>query len=830
MLSDHFFSPFGALRVKTLARAVALAVASAAVTGALAQVTPAAEEAAPRAKDDTIRLGTITIIGKGDKLGAGQILNEDATKGRSTVTKDATEKDRATGNSYQALSILPGINTYNHDATGLFGGGLTIRGFGADQIGFTINGVPVNDSGSYSVFPQEYTDQENTCTQSVAQGNPDIESPHVGATGGGVTVTSCDPEEKRRFRVSQTLGQLNLSRSFVRFDSGRFANNMVKTFISYSHSQADKWKGAGGAKRDHIDAAFSLDLSPDNRILGSVMYNKAVNNNYQTLSLAQLGTLGYYADYSPTFTPGHLTPVGGVRQAETGPLSPQQFYKLALNPFENAIVSLSGSFKIAENTFLKVQPYYWYGYGTGGVQQRALSETAFLNTTTGRYGAGRDLNGDGDTLDTIIVANSSVTKTNRPGVTTEVSHLLGNHQLKLGFWYERAEHKQTGPAVGVDANGNPVDQWLRNGRILNPNGSEYNSRNWLTISPSYQLYASDSFSFMNDRGLLTVGFRAPQITRKFTNFAGEGGTALTPGNHPINYQIEKKFSEVLPQIGVRFNLDREQQVFMNVGKNFRAPPNFAFAPTNGNVTITNGVAVLTGDIKAETAINTDIGYRLQNKAVTFSATVFNTDFKDRQATAFDPNTLRSTYNNAGKARTRGIELEAGTVPINGWSMYGSLTLQKSKVLNDIRVGLPIINPQLPPPSTLLPTTGKQFALTPQMLAGLSLQYAEGPFYARVKAKKTGRQYATLMNDEEVPSYTTADFDAGYKFADFMFIKSPQLRLNISNLGNTKYRNPSSGISLNGKDVVRPEGTLRAGNVFYYLGSPRFFSVTLSADF
>ena len=813
MRSDHLLSSVCGLSVKALARAVSLAVASAAVTGALAQATPAAEDAAPRAKDDTVRLGTITIIGKGDKLGAGQILNEDAVKGRSTVTKDATEKDRATGNSYQALSILPGINTYNHDATGLFGGGLTIRGFGADQIGFTINGVPVNDSGSYSVFPQEYTDQENTCTQSVAQGNPDIESPHVGATGGGVTVTSCDPEEKRRFRVSQTLGQLKLSRSYVRVDSGRFANNMVKTFISYSHSQADKWKGAGGAKRDHIDAAFSLDLSPDNRILGSVMYNKAVNNNYQTLSLAQLGTLGYYADYSPTFTPGHLTPVRGSAQVETGPLRPQEFYKLALNPFENAIVSLSGSFKIAENTFIKVQPYLWYGYGTGGVQQRAQREFEFLNTTTGVRNATVDLNGDGDVLDTIIVANSSVTKTNRPGITTEVSHLIGNHQLKVGLWYERAEHKQTGPMVGVDANGNPVDQWLRDGRILRPDGSEFNSRNWVTISPSYQLYGSDSFSFMNDRGLLTLGVRAPQITRKFSNIGNEGGSTV---NFTRNYTIEKKFSEVLPQIGVRFNLDREQQVFMNVGKNFRAPPNFAFAPTNGNVSIVNGVAVLTGDIKAETAINTDIGYRLQNKAVTFSATVFNTDFKDRQATAFDPNTLRSIYTNAGKARTRGIEIEAGTVPINGWSMYGSLTVQKSKVLNDIRASA----------TQVLPTTGKEFALTPTMLAGLSLQYSNGPIYARVKAKRTGRQYATLMNDEEVPSYTTADFDAGYKFSDFMFIKSPLLRLNVSNLGNTKYRNPSSGFILNAK----PVGTLNAGNVFYYLGSPRFFSVTLSADF
>lgn len=811
-----------------LARAVALALAGTAVSTAFAQATPApaaaaTEEAAPRAKDDAVRLGTITIVGQGDKLGAGQILNEDTVKGRSTVTKDATEKDRATGNSYQALSILPGVNTFNHDGTGLFGGGLNVRGFDATQLGFTINGVPVNDSGSYSVFPQEYVDMENICTQQISQGNPDVESPHVGATGGSVNIVSCDPEEKRRLRVAQTIGQLSLSRTFVRIDSGRFANNMMKTFVSASHTQADKWKGSGGAKRDHFDAAFSLDLSPDNRILGSIMYNKAVNNNIQTFSLAQMATLAgqginpYYADYSPTFTPGHLTPVRGTAQVETGPRSPQQFYKLALNPFENAIMSLSGSFRIAENTYLKVQPYMWYGYGTGGVQQRAQSETGFLNTTTGRMGAAVDLNGDGDTLDTVIVANSSVTKTNRPGVTAEINHTFGNHQLKLGFWYERAQHKQTGPMVAVDANGNPADQWLRDGRILRPDGSEFNSRNWLTISPAYQAYFSDQFSFMNDRGLLQFGARALNITRKFTNFANEGGSTV---NFNSQYSVEKKFSDVLPQIGVRFNLDREQQVFANIGKNFRAPPNFAYAPTNGNVTITNGVAVLTGDIKPETSITTDLGYRYQSKAITFSATAFNVDFTDRQANAFDPNSLKTIYTNAGKARTRGVEMELGTVPVNGWSAYGSLTLQKSKVLNDLRNSALIT----------LPTSGKQFALTPTMLAGLSLQYSNGPLYARVKAKKTGRQYATLMNDEEVPSYMTADFDAGYKFGDFAFVKNSLVRLNISNIGNTKYRNPSSGTVLNGQPVVTSGGTQAAGSVFYYLGAPRFTSITLSADF
>ena len=91
-------SPFMRLNRSALSLAIALALSSA----ALAQTTPAnADEEAPRAKDDAVRLGTITVTGTGDKLGAGQMLNEDAVKGRSTVTKAATEKDRTTGNPYQ---------------------------------------------------------------------------------------------------------------------------------------------------------------------------------------------------------------------------------------------------------------------------------------------------------------------------------------------------------------------------------------------------------------------------------------------------------------------------------------------------------------------------------------------------------------------------------------------------------------------------------------------------------------------------------------------------------------------------------------------------------
>jgi iron complex outermembrane receptor protein len=796
-------------KLSFLAKSVCLALLAATASASFAQASKVSEDgAAPVPKDDGVRLGTITIVGSGDRLGAGEMLQEDAFKGRSTVTRASTERNLPTGNFYQAMNLLPGMNSFSYDATGLFGGGLTVRGFNSDQLGVTINGVPINDSGNFAVYPMEYTDQENLCLQSIAQGNPDIESPHVGATGGSVSLITCDPEEKKRFRVAQTVGGLNLSRTFVRADTGRFANESAKAFVSYSHSEVDKWKGLGSANREHFDAGFSLDLSPDNKIVGSVLYNRAVNNNFLSLSLPQLNANGYRYDYATVFSPGKL-PGGAGAQRETGP-SPQ-YFQLSLNPFENMIASVSGSFKISPVVSLKVQPYFWYGYGTGGNQQRAQSESAFLNTSTRASTAAVDLNRDGDTLDTILIASSNVTRTMRPGVTSEFKFDLGAHQIRTGVWYERAEHRQTGPGVAITADGRSSDVWLRDGKITRPDGSLFQTRDWLTVSPAYQLYASDVFGFQGEKGELSVGVRAPHITREFTNYPSEAG-----GNSLNGYTFEKTFSEVLPQVGMRYNLTPSDQLFVNVGKNFRAPPNFALAPTNNAMVFVNGVPQLLGSVVAETSIMTDLGYRLQTKAFSLSATGFMVDYKNRQANAYDPILDKSIYTNAGDVSNRGIEAELGTTPVNGFSAYVSFTSQKSEVKNDL----------VPGKGQLLPTKGKQYPLTPETMVGLALQYSSGPFYGRLRVKQTGKQFATLVNDEEVPSYTVGGLDVGYLLGDLGFARNAQIRMNVNNLGNSKYRNPSSGTVLNASAV----GGVNAGTVFYYLGAPRLISFTLSSDF
>jgi iron complex outermembrane receptor protein len=71
---------------------------------------------------------------------------------------------------------------------------------------------------------------------------------------------------------------------------------------------------------------------------------------------------------------------------------------------------------------------------------------------------------------------------------------------------------------------------------------------------------------------------------------------------------------------------------------------------------------------------------------------------------------------------------------------------------------------------------------------------------------------------------------GYKLPATAFFKSPEVRLNVDNLTNTEYKriNSPSGSSFTARAL--PLGALAGSNPSYFIGAPRFASVTLRSDF
>lgn len=761
------------------------------------------------AAEDSTDVGRILV--ESDAPGNGLMIQEETPKARSTVTSAAIERKNPMNNVFQVIELLPGINTYSRDATGLFGGGLRMRGFNSDQLGVTIDGVPINDAGDFSVYPTELSDIENLAEIFITQGSTDTDAPHIGATGGNIGMVTSSPTDRSRIRARQTFGSNNAWRTFVRADTGHLADDRLKALISYSKSEADKWKGEGGAKREHVDFKGVLNLAPGDSITAGLLWNKMLNNNLRTLTLAQVNTLGRNADFGAV-APQHLAGVNGTAQTESAPAN--GYYGFNLNPFENYIATLKGNFQITPALRLDVEPYYWYGYGTGGSQLATLAES---NSPSKLGGGIRDINGDGDTLDKVMIYSSSVTETHRPGVTIRLSAQLDNHSLVAGYWYERAHHHLTRPGVLFDNAGNSADIWLQNSAnyLLRQDGTPFQSRDWLMANTASSLFLQDSVGLMNDRLKLLLGVRNSGIKRGFTNNANDaaGGGAT--------YNIQQSYDKTLPSFGARYQLSNERQVFFNVAKNFKAPSAGIFAGLVNGGNYVNGV--LTGytlkpvNVTAETATNWDLGYRYAGKEISFSGSLYYIDFKNRIAAAYDPVNNENTNYNVGDSTTKGFELESAWRFQPQWSVYGSLTYTLSRINQDLQTGA----------NSYEATAGKQFPDTPNWMAGAALQYRDGPWSANLSAKYTGQRYATLVNDESTGGFTLVNFDAGYRLPSTAFFRDPMLRFNVYNLFNTGYLylNASSGSSFTNR-AVGAGGSAPS----YYVGAPRAFSVMLGSDF
>jgi len=770
------------------------------------------------AAEDAIEVGRIVV--DGDLPGNGLIAPEETPKARSSVTRAAIEQKSSLNNSFQAISLLPGINTYSNDATGLFGGNLRMRGFNSDQVGITVDGAPVNDAGNFAVYPPELVDIENLEEIFITQGSTDNDAPHVGSVGGNIGLVTSNPVDQRRFRAQQTLGSDQARRTYLRADTGYLGDNRFKAFVSYSNSEADKWKGKGKADREHVDLKAILNLAPGSSISGGLLWNRMYNHNLRTLTKDQIDVLGRDADFG-TVAPQHLAAGAGAQNEAsqynninnaTAASAGYLYYGLNVNPFENYIATLKGNFQLTPTLRLDVEPYYWYGYGTGGNELRRLSESNAGN----RFGGGiRDINGDGDTLDTIMVYSAGVTDTHRPGVTFRLSSQLDNHRVMAGVWYERADHRRTQPAVTFNNAGHISDPWLEHSSkyLLRQDGTAYQGRDFRTVNTAASLFLQDSVGLMNDRLNLTFGLRRMGINRDFTNYASEGGGAT--------YNVEKSYFKTLPSFSARYQLSNERQVFFNATENFRAPPDSVFYGLLKGGAIVGGV--LTGytvkpvNVGAETATNLDLGYRYAGKDLTFSGSIFYVDYKDRIASAYDPVNNENTNYNVGDSTTKGVELESAWRFLSKWSAYGSLTYTRSNIEEDLRIAA----------NSFEATSGKQFPDVPSWMAGASLQYRDGPWSASLSGKYTGKRYSTLVNDESIAGYTLFDFDAGYRLPALGILREPQLRFNIYNLFDRDYLNLNAA---SGSGFTTRALGAGGSAPSYYVGAPRTFSLMFAADF
>ncbi|MEI7217248.1 TonB-dependent receptor [Pectobacterium carotovorum] len=734
------------------------------VVGALLAGSALAEEATD--------VGTINV--QGQPLGAGLMVQEDSAKSRSTVTKDALDKMPAAGNAIDKLKYTAGLNVSSNDASGLSGVSYTMRGMSADQVGLSSDGIPVNDSGDYAVYPNGMGDPENLEQIFVTQGSSEMDGPHIGASGGNIGLVSHRPAKEFGGFVKQTFGSNNLSKTFARLETGK--HNGFSSWLSYSYTDSDKWRGAGYSRADKVEWNGLYEHENGHSSSLIVKYNQQDTINYSTLSKQQFEQNGRKMDYA-------TTPVYNSR----GQIS--QYYKLNRNNFETLNVTFTQKLQLRDNLALTLQPYY---FSTNGGSFGSGSASV-LSATSDRAG-----NYDLSNLTSNTYYRPSWTETWRPGITTKLKwDISDEHSLDIGYWFEHARQRQTQPFIPIKSDGTPVNISGKPGdanQVTDANGNVVQGRNQFTVTPAHKIWIQDTW-FFSPEWTFTGGLAYQHVERDGTNLGSL---------YNVAEKKNKKYHEFLPSFNAAYRINTENQVFYNITRNMRTPPNYVLYNVGDSI-----------NTKPELSWNQELGWRFQDEDMLLSASLFFIRFTDRQISSRN---AAGDYEmiNAGKVENKGLELEwSGKLPHN-FNYFAAYTYTDTTQKNNLATG-----------GSQLPTTGKQVANAPKNMLNLGLGYDDGLYYAGVNSRYVGSFYGDMTNDEKIGGRTVFDLSAGvYLPVDKKIVKSATLRFGVNNLFDKEYLDSARSVSFNSRSY----NGVSAGTPFYNVGEERTFSASLEATF
>lgn len=753
------------------------------------------------------------------------MISDGAPKSRSNVGAEYIQSQAAGQSVIQSLNLVPGVNFTNNDPYGSSGGNLRMRGFDGPRISLMLDGVPLNDTGNYSIFTNQMLDPELVQQASVNLGTTDVDSPTASATGGTINLTMRRPGEVPQLLLQPSIGSFNYRRLFTSVDTGSMGSWGTRGLLAFSEQHYDKFKGPGDLGKTQFDAATYQDLGNDNFVSLAVHWNRNRNNFYRNLSLTDIAANGYEFDNDATCARPQAT-TGTVQNEATTATGTTpictNFYNVRINPSDTGNVRMQSSFKLAPALRLTLDPSFQYVLANGGGISIIAENDPRLKGSSNA--AGVDLNGDGDVLDRVALYTPNTTSTNRYGLNSSLIWTVSNGQiLRLGYTLDHGRHHQTGQYGILDAGGNPENVFAgaRGLHVRAADGVDLRGRDRYSVAHLDQISLSYSGRLLDERLRIAAGVRAPNFRRElnqycYTNsgsgaayctsqgpnvpnaaglvtFTGVSGTFLPP------FKGTKKYNKVLPNLGISWHpTGSGSEFYFSYAEGFSAPR----TDNLYNVQILN--------VLPETTQSTDLGYRYSSDKLIASAAIWRSHYENRIVTSFDPDLGLSVDRNVGTVNLSGFDGSLGAKFGPEWTVYATASYNKSRVENDI----------LYSSTVYVPTAGKELVETPRWTYGGRAELSADDVVLGLQAKYVSQRWSTDVNDERAPSYLVVDADVRVNFSSSIYLQA-----NLTNVFNKQYL---GGVATSrfSADTTKPYGALP----LYTIGAPRTFQLTLRKTF
>lgn len=757
-----------------------------------------------------------------------------ATRSATAVSAIEIQKILPGINPLKAIQTLPGVMYVTADPWGNNeqNASLFIHGFASNQLGYTMDGVPLGDQayGNYNgLSPQRAVISENVGRVIVSSGAADLGLASTSNLGAGIETFSSDPSDKLGVQINQTIGSYGTSRTYVRVDTGTFAGNN-RAYISGVRHRARAWDFNGRQGGYQANGKFVHDDSNGTLTAYFAYSDKTEPNEDATTVYKVPGNAAQaYQPYTRPFTypdfaaaVAYLDAKGAVPALET--VNYRNYYSDAQRTDYLGYVKYTANF--TDKIHFSTQYYYHHNDGVGVVAGPIT--VASLPTLFALYFPGQNLKTA--TGNSGYAVRTTEYRIDRGGMISNLNLDLGAHQVELGGWYEHNSSAAYRRWYALDVT--KPDNYSPYIRPSNPLFTQYGSE---IRNDVVQLHLQDDWK-ISPKLLVQAGFKSSlQFAKGY--FTVQPIIGSLPGSSSAlpngNINTLRWF---LPTIGAKWDVTDTEQLYVNAQKNMRQFVTYGgggVAPWS--VGSQAAFDYLKNNIRPETSWTYEIGLRSRHDFGTFGIEAqinyYHVDFHDRLI-GISPlvggigggsiSGGTPAVFNVGGVKTDGIDTAITLRVGSHFSLYNALSYNRSVYDSDYSTTtLNATGTRIGGFATVggvVPTGGKRIPVSPSWLNKTIATVSYGGFEVQAVGDYAGRRYATFTNDAWVDPIFIANLRVAYKLpADLVGLRKAELSVNVTNLFDKK-----------GVSTVQANSNTNVYNT--YPQPPRQWFTTLSVGF
>lgn len=747
------------------------------------------------------------------------------------VTSAHTTRSAVVIGEVQAQKLLPGISPLKaiqslpgvvYETADPWGNNeqnesLVIHGFTTQQLGYTMDGVPLGDQqyGNYNgLSVSRAVISENVSRVELNSGAGSLGVASTSNLGGAIETFSSDPVAEMRLDVRETAGSYSTTRTFARFDTGDFGGNAA--YVSYLHHDARAWDFDGHQGGDQVNAKFVHTSDSGRLTLFLDWQSKVEPNEDATVYGNQQTASSTYFPYTRPFLYPDLQ--AGLAYLDAAGAPPAIYGNNFSNYFsaaqrQDGLAYLQYDWKLSDSATWSTQ-VYWHNDSGRGIVAGPVNQ-AGLPGLFAIYFPGQNL------VQTFGGTGYEVRTTeyeiHREGVRSNLELQLGGHHLEAGVWYEYNKSGQGRRWYPFSAANNDLTPYDI------PENPAFTQYEFDFITRDIQPHVQDQWQ-VTPTLLLSAGWKASLQTAGNTLPIQQQNLPAT--NPQVNYPIGTITSNnwFLPQAGAVWDLSSNAHLFFNFQKNLRqfipygAGSNF-YGASPWSLGSQLAFDTFKDTARPETSVTYEFGLRHHFElfgagltAIDGQVNAYRVDFSDRLLNVATYNFINpnpAILVNVGGVETNGADLAETLHFGEHVQFYNGISYNQSRYDSDyttVSGGNAVI----------VATGGKQVPLTPKWLYKAILSTQLGAFEAQVTGDYVGRRPVTYLNDLSVSSTFLTGFEASYLFTrPFGGLADLKLAVNVTNLADIK------GVST---AVV----TSNSGGYQAFPIAPRMFFVTLSA--